>query len=160
MKYQKYLSEIAPINMKLEKEIQKKLDNLTKPVGSLGRLEEIAKKYCLIRQTLNPVLKNKLIFVLASDHGVVEEGVSAFPQEVTPQMVLNFLNGGAGINVLSRHVDARVVVADFGVKGDLLQHEKLINKKVTDNGTQNMAKGPAMTEEEAIQSIDYGIELV
>ncbi len=157
MKYNDYIQEIKPIDMKLEKEIQGKLDNLTKPLGSLGRLEEIAKKYCLIRQTASPVLKNKVIFVLAGDHGIVEEGVSAFPQEVTQQMVLNFLNGGAGINVLSKHVGAKVVVADLGVKGDI-QNEQLKNKKVN-KGTQNMANGPAMTEEEAVQAIETGIDL-
>ncbi len=157
MNYKEYLSAIKPVGRELENKIQSKLNNLTKPLGSLGRLEEIAKKYCLIRQTTSPILKNKVIFVLAGDHGIVEEGVSAFPQEVTQQMVFNFINGGAGINVLSKHIGAKVVVADLGVKGDI-QNEQLKNKKVN-QGTQNMAKGPAMTEEEAVQAIENGIDL-
>lgn len=157
MNYKEYLSKIKPVDMTLEKDIQKKLDSLTKPLGALGRLEETAKKYCLIKGTSTPILKEKVIFVLAGDHGVVEEGVSAYPQEVTQQMVLNFLGGGAGINVLAKHAGARVVVADFGVKGKI-KNEILKIKKVNE-GTKNMAKGPAMSKEEAEKSIEYGIEL-
>lgn len=158
MKYQKYSEQIKPLDLTIEKEIQNKLDNLTKPIGSLGRLEEVARLYCLIRKTLKPVLKNKVIWTLAADHGVVEEGVSAYPQEVTSQMVMNFLSGGAGINVLARYAGAKVIVADFGVKGEL-RDKNLKNKKVK-AGTQNMAKGPAMSREEAVQSIEHGIDMV
>jgi nicotinate-nucleotide--dimethylbenzimidazole phosphoribosyltransferase len=95
---------------------------------------------------------------MAGDHGVVENGVSAFPKEVTPQMVYNFLNNGAGINVLARHVGARVVVVDMGVACDLKDNPALIVKKVN-YGTKNMAKGPAMTRDEAIKSIENGIKV-
>jgi len=137
---------------------RQRLDNLTKPVGSLGKLEEIAEKISGIRGNLAPVIKEKVVFVLAGDHGVVAEGVSAYPQEVTAQMVLNFINGGAGINVLARHIGAKVIVVDMGVAADI-NHPEVINKKI-DFGTKNMAKGPAMTREQAIQSIEAGIKLV
>ncbi|RPJ01480.1 MAG: nicotinate-nucleotide--dimethylbenzimidazole phosphoribosyltransferase, partial [Deltaproteobacteria bacterium] len=102
---------------------------------------------------------HKVIFTLAGDHGVTEEGVSAFPSEVTPQMVYNFLRGGAGINVLARFVGARVVIADLGVASVLESHPSLKDKKVS-MGTRNMAEGPAMTREEAIRSLKAGMELV
>jgi len=158
MNLKECLERIEAVDSGLEEKIQKKLDNLTKPPGSLGRLEELAKQYCMIKNTLSPELKNKVIFTLAGDHGVTEEGVSAFPKEVTPQMVYNFLRGGAGINVLAGHVGARVVVADLGVACDLETHPGLIIKKIN-YGTKNMAKEPAMTREEAVKSIEAGIEI-
>jgi nicotinate-nucleotide--dimethylbenzimidazole phosphoribosyltransferase len=100
----------------------------------------------------------KVIFTFAGDHGVVAEGVSAFPKEVTPQMVLNFLNGGAGVNVLARHVGADVLVVDVGVDYDFNAVPGLINRKVA-RGTRNFAKGPAMTREEALAAVEVGIEL-
>ena len=138
---------------------QKKLDNLTKPVGSLGRLEELARQIAGITGNLNPVLDKKCIFTMAADHGVVAEGISAYPSEVTPQMVYNFLSGGAAINVLSRHIGAEVVVVDMGVACDLKENDAMIIKKIG-YGTGNMAKGPAMTLEEATASVMAGIEIV
>lgn len=153
------IKRIGPVNKKLMEEAQRKLDNLTKPKGSLGRLEELAKKVVGITGEKNPSLKNKVIFTMAGDHGVVEEGVSAFPQEVTPQMVYNFIKGGAGINVLARHIGARVVVVDMGVASELkMKSEKLKIKKIG-YGTKNMARGSAMTREEAIKAIEAGIEV-
>ena len=152
------IKSIGPIDKKLMEETQRRLDNLTKPRGSLGGLEELAKKVVGITGEKNPTFKNKVIFTMAGDHGVVEEGVSAFPQEVTPQMVYNFIKGGAGINVLARHIGARVIVVDTGVAADLEKKEGLIIKKIG-YGTKNMAKGPAMTKEEAIKSIEAGIEV-
>jgi len=152
------IKEIGPIDEKLIEEAQERLDRLTKPKGSLGRLEELAKKVVGITGKKNPSLRNKVIFTMAGDHGVVKEGVSAFPQEVTPQMVYNFIKGGAGINVLARHIGARVIVVDMGVAADLEKSEGLIVKKIG-YGTKNMAKGPAMTREEAIKSIEAGIEV-
>ena len=106
-----------------------------------------------------PSVKNKVIFTMAGDHGVAKEGVSAFPQGVTVQMVHNFIQGGAGINVLARHVGARVVVVDMGVAGKLrIKDEKLKIRKIN-LGTKNMAKGPAMTKEEAVRSIEAGIDV-
>jgi nicotinate-nucleotide--dimethylbenzimidazole phosphoribosyltransferase len=137
---------------------QNRLDNLTKPHGSLGRLEELAKLIAAASAKKDPDLKNKVIFTLAADHGVAEEKVSAFPQEVTAQMVYNFLNGGAGINVLANHVGARVIVTDVGVASALKPHPKLITRKIGP-GTKNMAQGPAMTKQEAIKSIETGIAI-
>ncbi|MFH1398305.1 MAG: nicotinate-nucleotide--dimethylbenzimidazole phosphoribosyltransferase [Candidatus Omnitrophota bacterium] len=137
---------------------QERLNNLTKPLGSLGRLEELAKQVVGISAKENPEFQHKVIFTLAADHGVTEEGVSAFPKEVTAQMVYNFLSGGAGINVLAKHAGARVVVVDIGVAADLKNDPRLIVKKIN-YGTKNMAKGPAMSREEAIKSVRFGIEI-
>ena len=159
------LKKIAKIDYSLAEKIQKRLDNLTKPQGSLGRLEELAKQIVEITKNENPPMKNKVIFTMAGDHGVVEEGVSAYPKEVTPQMVYNFLNGGAGINVLAKHVGARVIVVDMGVgekisaKGGSAPGGKNFKEKKIDYGTKNMMKGPAMTKQQAIQSIENGIDV-
>ncbi len=156
------IKRIGPVDKKLKVEAQKRLDNLTKPQDSLGRLEELAKKVVGITGEKNPSFKNKVIFTMAGDHGVVKEGVSAFPQEVTPQMVYNFIRGGAGINVLARHIGARVIVVDMGVATKIqnakFKMQNVIDKKIG-YGTKNMAKGPAMTREEAIESIEAGIEV-
>jgi nicotinate-nucleotide--dimethylbenzimidazole phosphoribosyltransferase len=157
-KIKETIEKIQGLDHGLMKEAQERLDCLTKPLGSLGRLEELAQRVVAMTRNANPGFQNKVIFTLAGDHGVVEEGVSAYPQEVTAQMVYNFLNGGAGINVLARHVGARVVVADVGVAADLGKHPELIVRKVG-HGTRNMVKGPAMTKEEAVQSIEAGMEI-
>lgn len=152
------LGRITPPNQELLAQAQSRLDNLTKPQGSLGRLEELAKLIVAISGNTDPKLKNKVIFTLAADHGVARENVSAFPQAVTAQMVANFLNKGAGINVLAGHINARVVVADVGVASHLKPDPGLKIKKIG-LGTKNMAKGPAMTREEAVRSIETGIEI-
>ncbi len=157
-KIKETIEKIQGLDHGLMKEAQQRLDCLTKPLGSLGRLEELAQRVVAMTRHVNPGFQNKVIFTLAGDHGVVEEGVSAYPQEVTAQMVYNFLNGGAGINVLARHVGARVVVADVGVAADLGKHPELIVRKVG-HGTRNMVKGPAMTKEEAVQSVEAGMEI-
>jgi nicotinate-nucleotide--dimethylbenzimidazole phosphoribosyltransferase len=149
---------IKPINAEWYAIAQKHLDNLTKPLGSLGRLEEFAQRLVAIREDRKPVLDKKAIFTFAGDHGIVEEGVSAYPKEVTPQMVFNFLRGGAGINVLARHAGAEVVVVDIGVDFDFGDADGLIKMKVV-QGTRNFAKGPAMTRDEAVKCIESGIEL-
>ncbi len=159
-KLREVIDKIEKLDHSLAEEAQKRLDNLTKPQGSLGRLEELAKQIVEITRNESPPVKNKIIFTMAGDHGVVKEGVSAFPQEVTPQMVYNFTEGGAGINVLEKQVGARVVVVDMGVAEKLkIKNEKLKIKKVN-FGTKNMAKGPAMTKEEAVKSIETGIEVL
>ncbi|TAL24499.1 MAG: nicotinate-nucleotide--dimethylbenzimidazole phosphoribosyltransferase, partial [Nitrospirae bacterium] len=112
------LKNIKAVNGEWHDIAQKHLDNLTKPQGSLGRLEEFARRLVAITESKKPILDKKVIFTFAGDHGVAEEGVSAFPKEVTRQMVFNFLNGGAGINVLSRHAGAEVIVVDIGVDFD------------------------------------------
>jgi len=160
-KIKQVISRIKPLDSELMNEAQKGLDNLTKPRGSLGRLEEFAKQVVGITGSLKPEFRDKVIFTMAGDHGVVEEGVSAFPQEVTPQMVYNFLGGGAGINVLAKHVGAKVIVIDMGVATQMsnakCQMPNFIDKKVG-FGTKNMTKGPAMTGEDAVKSIENGIE--
>src|SRR3989304_9418937 len=124
------VKSISPIDVHWYSIAQKRLDNLTKPLGSLGRLEEFAKRLVAITGISMPSLDKKVIFTFAGDHGVAEEGVSAYPKEVTGQMVLNFLNGGAGINVLARHAGAEVVVVDIGVDHDFNSVDKLISKKI------------------------------
>ncbi len=156
------LESIQPIDSRLIKEARRRLDSLTKPPGSLGRLEEFAERIVAITGEIRPRITRKMVFVFAADHGVSEEGVSAFPKEVTAQMVYNFLRGGAGINVLARHAGAEVKVVDVGVDHDFgaggHTAEGLIARKVV-MGSRNMRKGPAMTEEEALKCIDVGIEL-
>ncbi len=155
----KTIDRIKPVDKEIMEEAQKRLDQLTKPHGSLGRLEELAKRVVGITGKPNPALNHKLIITMAGDHGVVEEGISAFPQEVTSQMVYNFLRGGAGINVLAKHVGAKVQVVDMGVATDLERSPELIIKKIG-YGTRNFTEGLAMSPEEALQSIEAGIEIV
>lgn len=156
------LKNITDIDYEIMEQTQNRLDNLTKPIASLGRLEELAKLVTGITRQQNPQLKNKVIFTFASDHGVSEEKVSAFPKEVTAQMVYNFLNGGAGINVLARHIGARVIVADLGV-AEKIRSQKLEVRSFKDKkinfGTKNMTQGPAMSRDEAIKSIEAGIDI-
>ncbi len=158
-KLQDVLKNIKPVDESRTTLIQERLDNLTKPQGSLGRLEELARKYCLITGRDKPQLRNKIIFTFAGDHGVSEEGVSAFPREVTPQMVYNFLRGGAGVNVLAKHAGARVIVVDIGVDHEFEPREGLEIKKIG-RGTRNMTKGPAMTRDEAEQAVLAGVEII
>jgi nicotinate-nucleotide--dimethylbenzimidazole phosphoribosyltransferase len=135
-----------------------RLNSLTKPLGSLGRLEEIAARLVLIREEEFPKCSNKVIFTLAADHGVTEEGVSAYPKTVTRQMVLNFLSGGAAINVLCRQFRIEVVVVDIAVDGDTSELHGLVQMKLA-RGTKNMARGPAMTRAEAYNALEAGIAL-
>ena len=157
--YLEAIREIEPLDEAAMSAARQRQDNLTKPQGSLGRLEELSIKVAGIRGQAIPRLEHKAIVTMAADHGVVAEGVSLFPQEVTAQMVQNFLHGGAGINVLARQVGARVVVVDMGVATDLEPHSSLVIRKVA-YGTRNMALGPAMTREEALQAIEAGIEIL
>lgn len=152
------IARIKPVDPALLQEAQARLDNKTKPPGSLGRLEEFARRLVAISGEKHPDTAKKIIFTFAGDHGVTEEGVSLYPCEVTTQMVYNFLNGGAGVNVLARHAGAEVRVVDVGVYSDFEDAPGLIRKKVA-KGTKNLAKGPAMTREEAIAAMQVGIEL-
>jgi len=140
-------------------EARRLLDQLTKPPGSLGRLEELAWRLAEIAGQCPPPLRHPVIFTLVGDHGVVDEGVSAYPRIVTAQMVENFLRGGAAVNVLARHAGARVVVADLGVAGPLAAHPALEARRIAP-GTRNMTRGPAMTRDEALAAIEAGVELV
>ena len=161
---EKTLSKIIPADSNVAESAQQRLDILTKPQGSLGVLEACAKKYAAARRDLFAKITEPAILTFAGDHGVAEEGVSAFPQEVTPQMVANFANGGAAINVLSKHAGARLKVIDMGVACDLLPFlpenasSVVIHKKIAP-GTANIAEGPAMTIEDAEKAISAGIRI-
>lgn len=137
---------------------QARLDRLTKPVGSLGRLEELAARYIAITGKIPPPLPRAAVYTFAADHGIAGEGVSAYPSAVTPQMVLNFLRGGAAVNVLARHVGAEVRVVDIGVAHDFGPVPDLIGRKVA-FGTRNFSVEPAMSRAEAEQALAVGIEL-
>lgn len=138
---------------------QRALDQLTKPPGSLGRLEELVRRLAEMSGRFPPQVRRAVIFTLAADHGVVAEGVSAYPQIVTAQMVENLLRGGAAVNVLARHAGASVVVVDLGVAAPLPAHPALVSRRIA-AGTRNMARGPAMSREEALAAIEAGIGLV
>lgn len=152
------LKNLEPLNNDARQKAAARLNSLTKPIGSLGVLEDIVIKLAGITGEIMPQVKKKLVVVMAGDHGVVEEGVSTAPQSVTTEMVYNFLNGGAGINVLARCAGAQVKVVDVGVANPDLKYAGLISRKVR-LGTANMAKGPAMSREEALQAISVGIEV-
>jgi nicotinate-nucleotide--dimethylbenzimidazole phosphoribosyltransferase len=153
------IAKIEPLDAAAMHAARLRQDRLTKPRGSLGRLEDLSIQIAGITAKPLPTLEHKVVTVMAGDHGVVAEGVSAYPQEVTPQMVLNFLRGGAAINVLARHAGARVVVVDMGVACDLPSHPGLLVRKVA-YGTANIARGPAMSRDQARQALEAGAGVV
>src|SRR5215470_2704321 len=138
------LAQIRPLDPHLAAQAQQHLDRLTKPPGSLGRLEELARRYVAITGTVPPRLERKVVIVFAADHGVTAEGVSAYPQAVTAQMVQNFLRGGAAINALARQAGAEVRVVDIGVAAEFPTLPGLIAHKVRP-GTANLAHSQAMS---------------
>ena len=150
-------AQIAPLDQEAMAAARARQDTLTKPLGSLGRLEELSVLLAGILGQPVPRIGRKTVILAAGDHGVVAEGVSAYPQDVTPQMVLNFLRGGAAINVLARHAGANIMILDAGVAADLEPHPVLRSVKIG-RGTANMAVGPAMTRQQAVQSLETGIE--
>ncbi len=156
------ITEIAELIVGLNPEwfdrARARLNILTKPLGSLGRLEEIAARMVAIREREVFGQLNKAVYVFAADHGVTAEGVSAYPREVTHQMVLNFLSNGAAINVLARQHGADLVVVDVGVAADFHDVPGILHRKVR-AGTRNMLHEPAMTEEELSQSLRVGFDL-
>ena len=152
------LSSIKPVDSSIRQKVQSHLDNLTKPQGSLGKLEEIAMRYCLARRTTTPAIKNKHIFCFAGDHGVTAENVSAYPPSVTPQMVHNILGGGAAISVLAKHENIKLTVVDMGVADPLEGANGLCRRKIA-NGTGNIARGPAMSLDQAAKAVEAGIQL-
>ena len=158
MPIEKIISLIKPLDPAAMQAARARQNELTKPPGSLGRLEELSIRIAGITGNPRPKLQHKVVLVMAGDHGVVAEGVSAYPQEVTPQMVANFLHGGAAINVLSRHVGARVVVVDMGVAADMPAHPDLTVRKVA-YGTHNIARRPAMSHDQALQCLETGVEI-
>jgi nicotinate-nucleotide--dimethylbenzimidazole phosphoribosyltransferase len=138
---------------------KERLDTLTKPVGSLGQLEEIAARMVCIQQREQPKCEQKTAYVFAADHGVTDEKISAYPKAVTEQMVRNFLASGAAINVLARRAGAEVVVVDVGVDADIESHPLLVQKKIR-RGTRNMTLEPAMSEAEMHAALDVGSSLL
>jgi nicotinate-nucleotide--dimethylbenzimidazole phosphoribosyltransferase len=150
------IQRIGPLDARAMDAMQARLDALTKPPGSLGRLEGLAVQLAGISGRVPPVCGERAVLVFAADHGVAAEGVSAYPAEVTRQMVLNFLAGGAAINVLARQAGARLIVVDAGVAGDLPAHANLVSRKIA-RGTQNFVSAPAMTRDEALRSVEIGI---
>jgi nicotinate-nucleotide--dimethylbenzimidazole phosphoribosyltransferase len=154
----KTIDRIQPTDLRLLAQAQARLDRLTKPIGSLGRLEELAARYVMITGEMNPKVPRGAVYTFAADHGVAVEGVSAYPSAVTPQMVLNFLRGGAGVNVLARHVGIEVRVVDIGVVFDFESAPGLIQRKVMP-GTKNLMVESAMSLAQAEQALHVGIEL-
>ncbi len=152
------LAAIGPLDQSAMAATRQRQLELTKPPGSLGRLEELSVRLAGIQGRPRPRTERKVIVVMAADHGVTTEGVSAYPAEVTPQMVANFLAGGAAINVFARQVGAEVIVADMGVASELPPHPSLISRKIG-YGTRNLAQGPAMTEMQALAAVAAGIEI-
>jgi nicotinate-nucleotide--dimethylbenzimidazole phosphoribosyltransferase len=149
---------IQPLDASLYAHAQARLDRLTKPVSSLGRLEELAASYIAVTGELKPNVPRGVVFTFAADHGVTLEAVSAYPREVTPQMVLNFLRGGAGVNVLARHAGVDVRVVDIGVDYEFDAAPGLLHRKVM-KGTRNLAVESAMTRSQAEQAVMVGVEL-
>jgi len=151
---------IPPIDRAAAKQAQIRQNSLTKPPGSLGRLEEISVQLAGMKADPFPAVSRKAVIVMAADHGVALEGVSAFPVEVTPQMVMNFLAGGAAINVLARQAGASVTIVDIGVAADFDPSlPGLLHRKIA-HGTRNMAKGPAMTRVEAEKALACGMDVL
>lgn len=154
----KLIAAIGPPDARAAEVAQRRLDQLTKPPGSLGRLEELVVRLAAVRAA-PPTVDVPVILTLAADHGVTAEGVSAYPQSVTTQMVENFLAGGAAVNVLARQAGARLVIADFGVVGPIGEHSGLVARR-RGPGTANMAFGPAMPPGDAVAAIEDGAKLV
>ncbi len=154
---EKLISGIEELDRESIEGMQKRLDAKIKPLRSLGVLEDIARQFAGIVRTSQPKIKGKAVLLMAGDHGVVAEGVSAAPQEITAQMFYSFLRGGAGINVLARHCGAEVICTDVGIAAPLDPPELMVNR--VKNGTANIIHGPAMTREEAVRAILTGSQV-
>ena len=152
------VSEIRGVDERYCRLAQSHLDSLTKPIGSLGRLEEVAAQYVAWREQEHAAIERKVVYVFAADHGITDEGVSAYPREVTPQMVRNFLDGGAAINVLARQTNSEIVVVDVGVDAEFDGAPGLIKRKIR-RATRNFAREAAMTPEEMNAAISVGLHL-
>ncbi len=159
MPLENIIKSIQPLDVAAMQAAQARQNVLTKPQGSLGRLEALSIQLAGITGQPRPSVARKAVIVMAGDHGVVRNGVSAFPAEVTSQMVLNFLRGGAAINVLARQAGARVTVVDVGVAADFADAPGLLCRKVA-YGTADFTRGPAMTKAEAEQALQVGLDVV
>ena len=159
MNLQEIIKGIEPVDQEWIARATERTAQLVMPTRALGRLHEISERLCGIMKTLQPSIGRKAILIMAGDHGVVEEGISAYPQEVTGAMVQTFLVGGAGINAIARHVAADVFVVDVGIKADLagVDSDRLIVHKIA-AGTANFTRGPAMSRETAEKSIQLGFQ--
>jgi nicotinate-nucleotide--dimethylbenzimidazole phosphoribosyltransferase len=153
------LPSIPPFDESAAQAARQRQGTLTKPPGSLGQLEELSIRLAGMTGKPRPSFPRKAVIVMAGDHGVALEGVSAYPSEVTPQMVLNFLHGGAAINALARLAGARVVVVDIGVAADFPATPGLVQRKVA-RGTHNLARQPAMTRQQVEEAIAVGMQVV
>src|SRR5215813_10908013 len=152
------MQNIKPVDPACLARAHTRLDGLTKPLGSLGELEVLAERIVAIRQSESIGELKKMAYVFAADHGITAEGVSAYPKEVTRQMVMNFLSNGAAINVLARLHGAELIVVDVGVEGDLAPLPGIVDRKVR-RGTRNMLYEPAMSEEELDRALEVGFDL-
>ena len=155
------IQRIVPPDAAAAGRARERLEQLTMPYWALGRLMDLAVELAGMTGSVKPSVDRRVVVLMAGDHGVVAEGVSAYPQEVTPQMVRNFIAGGAGVNALSGVAQAKLIVVDMGVAGDvqdLVEEGHIISKKIK-AGTDNMAVGPAMSRADAINSIEAGIEV-
>lgn len=155
---ERVVKEIRPVDRTAMKGARERVDNLTKPIGSLGRMEEIAVRLCGIKGSLKPDTGKKTVIVMAADNGICNEGVAAYPQQVTTLMAKGMLDGTAGVAVFARMLGAGIRVIDIGMK-ETLTCPGITNRKVR-QGTANMADGPAMSREEAIKAIETGIQTV
>ncbi|MFN8384377.1 MAG: nicotinate-nucleotide--dimethylbenzimidazole phosphoribosyltransferase [Anaerolineales bacterium] len=159
MNLDEIIKQIKPLDKSAMFAARIRQDSLTKPKGSLGRLEELSIQLAGMTSNPTPSVQRKTVIVMAADHGVVQEGVSAYPAEVTPQMVLNFLRGGAAINVLAGQANARVVVVDMGVAVEIADRSGNLFRRRIGAGTANLTQGPAMRREQALESVESGIEI-
>lgn len=153
-----FIPLIEPLDSVCMTRVQRRLDNLTKPVGSLAALETIVTVLAGAQRTIQLELPLKAIVLMAADHGVAAESVSAYPQQVTEQMIYNFVRGGAGVNVLARHANAELILVDVGVAADLAPELPIKHYKIR-KGTSNMRYQPAMRREEALEAIKAGIRV-
>ena len=153
------IASIAPLDPHSMSAARARQDQLTKPQGALGRLESLSVQLAAITADARPRFRDPVILTFAGDHGIASQGVSAYPPAVTPQMVLNFARGGAAINVLARHVGARILVADLGVNAQLPPDLDIVHAKIA-FGTRDFSVEPAMTRQQAERAIETGIEIV
>jgi nicotinate-nucleotide--dimethylbenzimidazole phosphoribosyltransferase len=158
MLLQHALNSIGDLDRELMNKAQARLDSLAKPLGSLGRLEDIVKQLVGITGQLFPVVDKKTVIIMCSDNGVVEEGVAQAPKSITSSVTHNFTKGITGVNVFAKHTGSDILVVDIGVDDDI-KSEEILNRKIR-RGTWNIAQGPAMTREEAVKAIETGIEIV
>ncbi|MCD8297770.1 MAG: nicotinate-nucleotide--dimethylbenzimidazole phosphoribosyltransferase [Prevotella sp.] len=151
--------DIKAPDKEIQKDIQRKIDNLNKPKGSLGRLESLALQICLIQQTLSPRLNHPCHLLFGADHGIEREGVSVSPREVTWQQMINFTKGGGGVNMFCRQHGFKLYIVDVGVDHDLSAFPQIRNCKIA-NGTDNFLYGEAMSESQFERALDVGVQLV